>query len=106
MQVRQSNIPDLDNAGRLFFRSELVELRSEEETRILALIEAAELSEDLLPLKPGVIPYSPGPIFGRQGLERIRQAILNYVRSEEYVDVWKNGPQDTRPMWQRFRNYT
>jgi hypothetical protein len=71
VQILQSDIPDLQNAGRLLFNRQLVEVRSLEEARIIRLLTSAEFADDL----SSSVDYVPGPITQSHALERIRNSI-------------------------------
>jgi hypothetical protein len=97
VQIRQRDIPSLEYAGRLFFDRHLIALRSATEEAVLALLTVAEVSDELM----GGVDYQPGPIIGREGLDRVRRAIINYVQSEEYVEIAKNGVKKKFEPWKR-----
>lgn len=95
VDIRQRNIPDLEWAGRLFFNRELVEMRSETESAVIALLAIAEFTDELR----NDNDYIPGPKFGRKVLEKIRNAIVQYVLSDEYVDIGTNGVEKKILPW-------
>jgi len=91
VQIRQSNIPDLEHAGRLFVNDSLVPLRSPLEEELLQLLARASFAETPPDNAKDVVQYVPGPILTIDGLQSIRDAIEDYVRSDKYVDVATNG---------------
>jgi hypothetical protein len=95
VQILQSDIPDLQDAGRLLFNRQLVEVRSLEEARIISLLISAEFADNL----ERSVDYNPGPITQRHALQRIRDSIVDYVQSDEYVDIARNGVQVRIPHW-------
>jgi hypothetical protein len=98
VQIRQRNIPSLEYAGRLFLDGYLIELRSPTETALLELLAVAMVSDELR----GGVDYSPGPILGKDALDRIRWSIIAYVQSEEYVQIATRGVKQPFVPWKRF----
>ena len=54
----------------------------------------------LLPLNDGVIPYTPSIITGQQGLMGLRNRLVEYLLSDEYVDIAQNGVAKKRHRWE------
>jgi hypothetical protein len=98
VSVRQRNIASLEYAGRLFVDSYLIQARSEDEAAVLALLAAAEFSEE----PRGSVDHNPGPVTGRSSLERIRNLIVNYVQSDLYLDICKYGVKKKFQPWRGF----
>lgn len=96
--VRQRNIPDIEHAGRLFVGAYLIKARSDDEAAVLALLAAAEFSEE----PRGSVDHQPGPVTGQASLQRIRDLIVNYVQSDLYLDICKNGVKKKFEPWRGF----
>jgi len=92
------------DAGRLYFNGERVEVRSDDERGIVALLRAAPI---VLKREPRA-PSSEPPISKNamilsedikevlestpeQNLRRFRDDIVRFLESDEYVDIAKNG---------------
>ena len=98
IQIRQSDIPDLENAGRLYFNNQLVDLRSDAEAGVLALLNNAEISDQLDVERLSHRDFLPGPIHGFRGLDGIRRRIIEYLQSDQYVEIATNGvPKPSQP---------
>lgn len=98
VQVRQYNIPGVEHAGCLLLNNELLPLRSQEEDEVVRLLEQAAF-EDEVP--DGAVPDEEivGHVITPDGLRDIRDAMVSWVRSDEYVDVVTNGVKPAAP-WQ------
>jgi hypothetical protein len=95
----QANIPELENAGRLTFNSSVVPVRSEWEAEIIALLRAADCADEPPFTREDTMSYRPGPITGRVALEQLRDRLVEYLESDEYVDIATNGPRKAQPPW-------
>lgn len=98
VQIRQRNIPELEYAGRLFVDGQLVEPRSDEESAVLALLAAATFADE-----PDVdVRTHVGSIMGREPLMRLRDKIVSYIQSDEYLQIAKNGVKKPFQPWRGF----
>jgi hypothetical protein len=79
-----------ENPGRLFFNDEIVEIRSDNETKIILLLEKAvfdsRVTEDN---RLGL---------GKDGVKRLVKEVITFVKSAEYIDIAKNGVPERQPM--------
>lgn len=76
----------------------MIPVRSPEEAAVLALLAAAEFAEE----PRGSVDHQPGPVTGAASLERIRDLIVNYVQSDLYLDICKNGVKKKFQPWRGF----
>lgn len=99
IETIQTNIPELENAGRLTFNSSVVPVRSEWEAEIIGLLQTADFTDEPPFVRKDTMSYRPGPITGRVALEQLRDRLVAYLESEEYVDIATNGPRKAQPPW-------
>ena len=95
LEVRQSNIPELEYAGRLFVDAQLVGVRSADEAAVLALLATATFTDEL-PTEKNV---HVGNITGVAGLMRLRDRFVEYVQSDAYLQIAKNGVKKPFRPW-------
>jgi hypothetical protein len=95
VQIRQRDIPGLEYAGRLYVDGQLVEVRSADETATLALLAAATFASEL----PTGKDVGVGNITGVDGLMRLRDRIVEYIQSDEYLQIAKNGVKKPFRPW-------
>lgn len=98
VQIRQRNIPDLEYAGRLFVDGQLVETRSDDEAAVLAVLAAATFADE----PSADVRGSPGSIMGREALMRLRDRIVAFIQSDEYLQIAKNGVKKPFQPWRGF----
>ena len=65
--------------GRLFFNKELVDVRSEHEAKIIELLSNATFGPDYPDASP------------QQSMEHYRDKVVEYLESDEYVEIATNG---------------
>jgi hypothetical protein len=98
VQIRQRNLPELEYAGRLYVDGQLIETRSPDEAAVLTLLANATFAAE-----PDVdVRTHVGSIIGREPLMRLRDKIVAYVESEEYLKIAKNGVKKTFVPWRGF----
>ncbi len=100
MRSRASSLNADISPGRLFFNDSLIEVRSSEEERLIALLKDASISlldlEDLRRLARN-LPMDSAALEALAVadddhlLERTRDEIVAFVLSDEYVDIARNG---------------
>lgn len=95
VQIRQRDIPGLEHAGRLFVDGQLVEVRSADEAAVLALLAAATFTDEL----PTEHHVHVGNITGVDGLMRLRDRFVEYIQSDEYLQIAKNGVKKPFRPW-------
>jgi hypothetical protein len=103
VHLSQRCFPD-SGAGRLFFNEELVDVRSDNESRIIALLREASIQlKREQPAPSNELPISKNAMIlsddikevlestPEQNLRRFRDDIVRFVESDAYVDIAKNG---------------
>ena len=74
-------------------------VRSEWEAEIIALLRAADFADEPPFVREDTMSYRPGPITGRVALEQLRDRLVAYLESDEYVEMATNGPQKAQSPW-------
>lgn len=95
VEVRQSNIPEIEHSGRLFVDAQLVNVRSADEAAVLALLATATFTDEL----PTDKNVHIGNITGVEGLTRLRDRFVQYIQSDEYLQIAKNGVKKPFRPW-------
>jgi hypothetical protein len=99
IHLNQHMFPGTSKPGRLLCNGKLVDIRSERESYLLCLLENAEIQIEELP-RPDADPNYIGPpiesIESEQQsridwLDELRNSIIDFVRSERYIEVSKHG---------------
>ena len=94
----QSMFPGTDNPGRLFFNKQMINIRSEEERRIVSLLNDATIENNRN------IPVEHQNMFSSvdsQFVESSRKELVRYIGSDTYYDVSINGipDEESRKRW-------
>ena len=98
----QSMFPGTDNPGRLFFNNQMIEVRSEDEQKVVSLLNDATIDNIRN------IPVEHQKMFSSvdvQFVESSRKYFIRYIESDTYHDVSVNGIPDEKPRkrwWQIF----
>lgn len=109
VRLNQHQFPHTQDPGRLFFNDEIVDVRSPEEAKIIALLQAAEFdsvahgsvthSEDISGRNAAVVSEMD-VTEGDETFRRLRDSIVRFLLSDEYVAMAKRGsvyPSTPRP---------
>jgi len=99
IRLNQHTLRGTENPGRLFYDGNIVDVRSDYETQLIALMETAEIKLEGGP-RPDSTPNYVGPPI--EYIERLddmktccidefRSSLIDFVRSERYVEISKHG---------------
>jgi len=104
IHLTQRCFPNSGNEGRLYFNDELVDVRCNDELRIVELLRSAPIatkhreptSSDEPPISKNALILSEDirDFFAsepEQNLRRFRDEIVKFVESDEYVEIAKSG---------------
>ncbi len=99
IHLNQRMMPGTKNPGRLLFDKTLIQVHSEAETRIIELLRSAKIDADdgKPPAQPknrlilgddikNVLENSPAA-----NIEKFRQEFIEYLQSDEYLEVARTG---------------
>ena len=92
--------------GRLYVDGELVEVRSERESAVVELLKSASIAPEERPPVPAENRISKNALVlgadiqqvldstPQENLRRLRDEVVAFVMSEEYVQIAEHGPPD------------
>ena len=101
IRLNQHMLNGAKDPGRLFFNGHIVDVRSEYEKLLLSLLESAEVQIEEGP-RPDTTPNYIGPPIeiieaetkaNINGVNEYRTVLIDFVRSERYVEISENGIQ-------------
>jgi len=101
IRLNQHMLDGTRNPGRLVYNGKIVDVRSEFESLLLSLLEAAEIEIEQGPHPDTTHNYigPPVEIIKAENKEKIRcinefrSLLIDFVRSERYIECSKNGRQ-------------
>ena len=101
IRLNQHMLGGTEDPGRLFYNGNIVDVRSECENLLLSLLETAEIKIEEGP-HPDTTPNYIGPPAETieswneekiSWIDESRTQVIDFVRSERYIEVSKNGVQ-------------
>jgi hypothetical protein len=99
IRLNQHKLGGTDDPGRLFYNGNMVDVRSKLEEALLSLLQAAEIQVDAVQWSDTDLNYIGLPTEKHKALielkteciDEFRHLLIDFVRSERYIEVSKHG---------------